>query len=361
MTYIDPHSKVWQHLPRIASWWNGVHATPVTVEWDLSNRCVLGCVDCHFAHTHTRGPWTGKPRVLPVNQTFGGDLADTALVVRTLRDLKPLNLRSVVWTGGGEPTTHPSWPQIIHKAWRIGLQQGMYTLGGLLDQFHAELLAYRLDWVVVSLDAHTAADYAVEKRVPASRFEPAVNAIRYLTAAKQRRAVVGVSYLLHERNWMLADDMLAFARTLGADYTTFRPTIRTQPDKPGEPIGNRVWAIEAQPMLKHLALESDVECSPERFAEWANWIKHPYVKCCGPMLSTTITPNGKVWICPNRREMAHSELGDLTQETFADIWARHPGAVSVHPDLCRAMCKLHPVNQTLSPVFTDAPKHADFV
>lgn len=354
--YVDPSGKPFAHLDRLQRWSVGQRPGPVTIEWDLSNRCVLGCQDCHFAYTHTRGPWAATHRPLPMAHDPAGDLADTALVKRAIREAVGIGVKGVIWTGGGEPTTHPNWAEIVDYAFLWELAQGMYTLGGLLTPETGRHLAERADWVVVSLDALTPPRYAREKRVPASRFDAALDGIRSLVGYK---ATVGVSFLLHEDNWTHAPEMLALTRSLGATYATFRPTIRTSPVQPGLPLGDREWITQALPMLRLLADEKDVECDPPRFAQWRDWTGHGYPACYGIRLNTTITPDGRMWLCPNRREFADSCLGDLRTESFAAIWQRHPGQWTDFR-ACRAMCRLHLVNQTLATVYQPRP-HAAFI
>lgn len=355
MTYIDPRAKPLRHLDRLAAWQKGGMAPPVTLEWDLSNRCSLGCAACHFAHTHTRGPWAHRSRDLPVGQDRGGDLADTAAVRRALEGARDFGIRAVVWTGGGEPTLHPSWAEIVAHAHACGLQQGMYTLGGHLTPDSAEVLATLAAWVVVSLDADTPGTYAAEKGVSAERFDRACTGIALLAHGK---AKVGVSFLLHATNWTRVHDMLALTRKLGADYATFRPTVTTSPADPATPTGDRAWVDAALPLLRGLAFEADVEVDPLRFQQWRDWTApgggyagtRGYDACHGIKLSATITPDLRVWVCPNRREEPGSCLGDLSRETWEAVWARHPGAWTDFAR-CRALCRLHPVNETLAEVF----------
>ncbi len=96
-----------------------------------------------------------------------------------------------------------------------------------------------------------------------------------------------------------------------------------------------------------MALAPDVEVQPERFLDYRDWHGHGYDACKGIRLNATITPDGRVWICPQRRGVAGSCLGDLRTESFGTIWARHPGAFAVDAG-CRVMCRLHPINQTLA-------------
>lgn len=353
MTFIDPRSKVLRHLDRVVGWQEGEKPAPVSVEWDLSNRCVLGCQDCHFAHTHSRGPWTTRERRLPMAYARPGDLADLALVERVVGELAAAGVQSVIWSGGGEPTTHPRWLDALRLAHAAGLEQGMYTLGGLFTEETAREAAGLLSWVVVSLDAADPQTYAREKGVAADRFHAACNGVRWLAAP--RLAAVGVSFLLHRENWVQASglSMRRLAAALGATYVTFRPAIRTAPDQPSVCTDDRGWVTEflAHASDRELKSVQAVEFDPARFAQYRDWAGHGYDRCLGIRLNTTITPDGRVWVCPQRRGVAGSGLGDLRSESFASIWARHPGHYQVDEG-CRVACRLHPVNAQLAALET---------
>ncbi|MGE0363350.1 MAG: radical SAM protein [Vicinamibacterales bacterium] len=355
MTFIDPRGKALRHLDRLAGWHRGEQPAPVTLEWDLSNRCPYGCTGCHFAYTHTRGPLTRTARVLPMAHDRAGDLADTTLVLRVLEEAAAAGVRSVVWTGGGEPTTHPDFAEIVEHAAGCGLQQGLYTLGALMGWDALEAVRTRCAWVVVSLDHADAITYADEKRTVPDNFAKAIAAVSHLGRGP---VTVGVSFLLHARNYtQAATKMLPLARSLGAAYTTFRPLVETSPAFPGALAGDRRWVREAELLWPALAAEPDVEVDPARFREWATWQGHGYQTCYGIRLNATITPDGRLWVCPNRREFAGSCVGDLRTESFAAVWARHPGHWTVDAS-CRAMCRLHPINETLAAVEAPRPHEA---
>jgi MoaA/NifB/PqqE/SkfB family radical SAM enzyme len=275
-----------------------------------------------------------------------GDYANPALVKRALCQAAAAGVQGVVWTGGGEPTTHPHWVNVVERAADVGLQQGMYTLGGLLRRDSARVLADRATWVVVSLDCPDGESYAQEKGVPADRFKAACDGVRWLTDAGT--TTVGVSFLIHGNNWHRIPEMLSLARALGATYTTFRPTIAEGPDQ-SHVSSSVAWIDVALPMLRQVATEDDVECDPSRYEAYRDWQGRSYQTCYGVRLNATITPDGQVWLCPQRRGMAPA-LGDLRTESFGEIWARHPGQWTDFTD-CRVMCRLHLVNQHLDAVF----------
>jgi MoaA/NifB/PqqE/SkfB family radical SAM enzyme len=358
MTYVNPKEKVFSHLDRLAAWRAGAALSPVSLEVDLSARCSLGCQSCHQAHTHSRGPWVqGRVlRVLPQGFDAIGDLADVDVTFRWQAEARAAGVQSLIYSGGGEPTLHPHWAEIVDHGAALGFEQGMYTLGGHLDQESGRYLAERLTWAVVSLDCVDRRTYAREKAVPPARFDAACDGVRALVG---HGAIVGVSFLLHHDNWGKAYDMLALARSLGADYATFRPTVEVSQAQPGTLLGRRQWALEALSGLELLARECDVELDPERFAEWASWKGHGYDTCYGIRLNATITPDARVWVCVNRRGLEDSCLGDLRTESFEQIWSRHPGQWTVDRQ-CRAMCRLHPVNQTLDAVYAHR-EHEAFI
>lgn len=353
---ITPH-KVFAHADRLAAWQQGERPAPVTLEWDLSNRCTLGCDHCHFAHTHVRGPWTGQPRTMPDAYAGTGDLADVVLVTRALKEAAAAGVQAIVWSGGGEPTTHPHWESCLHAASRQGLQQGMYTLGGLLTPKGAAMLSRHASWVVVSLDAVDAETYAAEKQVGVDRFAAACQGIRWLAEAGME--TIGVSFLIHAGNWGLITAMHALAQRLGATYTTFRPRIDCAPDDATGGGLDRNWVDWAMARLDEIATHPDVECDPSRFRAYRDWTVRSYDTCHAIKLNATITPDGRVWVCPQRRGMADSCLGDLRTESFSDLWARHPGQWT-NFDSCRVMCRLHGVNEALAPVFAEY-QHPAFV
>jgi MoaA/NifB/PqqE/SkfB family radical SAM enzyme len=363
MSYIDPAGKVFSidTAQRLVRWDEGRRLGPRGLEWDLSNACTLGCEfadgsQCHFAYTHVKGPYTNLPRRFPINRDKGGVIADTSMVLRALEQARACEVQSIAWTGGGEPTTHPEWVRIIEYAAVLGFDQGMFTHAGLLKPESARVLSERAEWVVVSLDFHEAESYARYKHVPQHRFTAACNGIVSLVG---RKAKVGVSFLLHGQNWMMARDMVQLARNLGATYTTLRPTVHTQPDNPSVVLGDRAWVTDALPLLQELSGEPDIEVDPRRFQQYRDWTTHGYTSCKGIRLNATITPDGRVWVCPNRREFPNSCVGDLRTESFAEIWAKHPGEWTDFKD-CRAMCRLHPVNQSVDQLYRER-EHGTFV
>ncbi len=353
--YIQPRTKLLWHLDTLAAMRRGHRPPPVNVEIDLSNRCSLGCEWCHFAYTHTRGPLAKSEKLR--DRIPGGDLMDTELAKSIISQLADSGVKSLIWTGGGEPMLHPDFDDIIaHAARRIyQIQQGIYTNGVHIDGDRAKLIREWFTWVNISLDATEPGEYEAVKGVRA--FGQVCDNTERL-AQTPGGAVLGVSFLVTQANAVNIPQMVTLGRQLGADYTYLRPTILYDMAAPSELAEDTAWIDDALPALEEAGAEPDVIVDAERFRLYRDWGGHGYDMCHWAGLQTCITPNGKLWTCVNKREHPAALLGDLSEEAFATVWGRH-GTPAVD-DNCRVMCRGHLGNMTMANMMSKPP-HAEFI
>ena len=345
MSYTDTRSKLLGHLDRLHALNEGSVAPPINVEIDLCNRCSLGCDWCHFAHTHTRGPLANR-RSVEV-----GDLMDTALAEKILSELAVYGVRSVTWTGGGEPTLHPDYLAIMEVGYRQGLDQGLYTNGCHITSEAAKRLANDLEWAYVSLDEPDRASYEQSKGV--DRLYSACRGVTELAAAG---LTVGAGFLLHADNYRRTGEMIDLAASLGASYVQFRPAIEFDAALPAVPTGFREWAKALD--IRDNGDKIPVDFDATRFKAYANWSGHGYNTCLWSGLQTVITPDGRVWTCCNKRGEVGESLGDLSKEPFEAIWGRR--WLAPVNGRCRVMCRGHVGNQALYQILSEQP-HRNFV
>jgi len=349
-SYINPPRKLLHHIDHVVEIRNGRKPAPVNVEIDLSNRCSLGCEWCHFAYTHTKGPLANKVPS-PAGKEAGGDLMDKDLALFIMQDLTTFGVKSITWTGGGEPTLHPHFDEIINTC---PIEQGVYTHGGHINQKRAALMKRRMKWVYISLDECMPEMYKKSKGV--DRFADVLAGVTRLVEA-DGDAVIGLGFMLHKNNWRQATEMVNLGRSLGVDYIQFRPTILYKHDAPNIADEYTTWVDGAISYL--LAYQDDpfIHADVDRFYMYKNW-ERSYETCYWTQLQSVITPNGKVWTCVNKREYAGECLGDLTKESFSEIWQRS-GSCQVS-DNCRLMCRGHIPNLTLNEMMTP-PAHKEFI
>jgi len=280
---------------------------------------------------------------------------DFTLAISIINQLKTAGVESITWTGGGEPTLHPRFDDIISYAHAIGMKQGLYTHGGHIDENRANLLKHVMTWVYISLDECTPEDYKQTKGV--NFFDKIMTGIGYLLDARGM-ATIGLGFLLHRDNWQKMNDMVTLGERLGVDYIQFRPTILYHQDNPDVPAEYTNWLSEVIDCLQAYDGLDHILADVERFKMYRDWNGRSYTTCHWAGVQTVITPNGKMWTCVNLREHAEDEIGDLSVEPFADIWQRRK--TKCVNGQCRILCRGHVANLTLDSVFTE-PLHSSFV
>lgn len=354
--YINPSAKILYHVDRLAEIRaTGNTSAPVNVEIDLSNRCQLGCTWCHFAHTHTKGPLANKVKK-PADMQDCGDLMTFDYACLILHQLAEAGVKSVTWSGGGEPTLHPLFKEIVTYAAKLGLEQGIYTNGANLSDEKVQALKHLFTFVYVSLDECRWDSYKDSKGV--DRFDDVCLNISKLVIATGP-ATVGVGFLLHPGNVSDIGHMVALGRRLGVSYVQFRPIVNYEQDAPSLLIEDTTWINGAINSLRAYAGDPFIQADISRFEMYRDWRGHGYPVCHWSALQTVITPNGHVWRCVNKRGHQGALLGDLTVDSFADIWARSGGSCFVESD-CRVMCRGALANLTLNELMTE-PKHPNFI
>jgi MoaA/NifB/PqqE/SkfB family radical SAM enzyme len=353
--FISPRSKLFGHLDHLVALRDGKYLAPINVEIDLSNRCDLKCAGCHFAYTHVRGPWTGK-QDKPDGYIPGGDLMDLNLACDMLNQLADYGIKSVTWTGGGEPTLHKDFDTITAYAAYNGLEQGIYTHGGHITGERAAWMKYYFEWIYFSFDAWDVDSYKLHKGV--NRFDKVCENIRNIVAIPGK-ATIGMGFLLTRDNYRHIYVMQQLARDLGVDYAQFRPLIDFAPNEPNVLLEDTSWIDEAIGLLQQYGDDPFIIADVGRFRRYQKWTGHGYSTCFWSALQTVITPNGKVWRCTNKREYPDGLIGDLAVESFAELWERSGGSCGFNA-ACRISCKGDPGNETLNQLYQQTP-HANFV
>lgn len=351
MSYIDPPSKLLKHIDRIQMVKDGLTPPPINVEVDLSNRCSLGCEGCHFAHTHTRGPLAGSPK--PPGFVDTGDLMSLETAKRMLDDIWIGGVRSITWTGGGEPTLHPNFDELIEYC---QIAQGIYTNGAHINEQRAAIMKQNMTWVYVSLDYADDRQYSVYKK---SKLYPnVIEGIKRLVAA-EGDATIGLGFLLWRENWADMGAMYELGQSLGVDYVNFRPMVWHKLDKQDEVDEDTGWMENMLISLRRFATKPGVIADIERFRNYQLWNGRTYKRCHWAKLQTVITPDGGVWTCVNRRGFMGDLIGNINRENFWEIWKRTQ-AKRVDKD-CRVMCRGHIPNTQLEMLMTEPEGHDLFI
>lgn len=261
---------------------------PISVELSITNNCNLKCVYCSDNDLRNR-------------QGIAESLTKEALF-RFFDQLKAGGTKGVVIEGGGEPTIHPDFEEIIGAIAERGLAVGLITNG--TKRMSPELLKL-FEWIRVSLDASTAQEYYLLKGVDA--FERVLSNIHYYA---EHCKTVGVGYVVTNNNISAVEPLVQRMREFGISYIQFRPVV----DSPElYPEGEDLSYLHFY-QTKEFAIITD---GMKENASTGNGD----LPCVSHSLTTVITADGSVYLCG--RLNIHSwiqPIGNINENSFDEIW-----------------------------------------
>lgn len=213
--------KIGYHVDRIADMRAGRQAVPINIQLVPSDFCNQDCFYC--AYRSSNG--------LSVQQ-FGGEdkagqpthnplrMIPTEKLREIIDDAAALGVKSITWTGGGEPTAHPDHLELFERALSRGLECSLNTNGQVLRTGWKDLLP-RFTYVRFSVDGSNAEEYAAIRRARPDVFNKVMVNIRSLVDEVRRRGsdcVVGAGYVVTPQYHASTAQAVAALRGTGIAY-----------------------------------------------------------------------------------------------------------------------------------------------
>jgi radical SAM protein with 4Fe4S-binding SPASM domain len=313
---------------------------PINLEINLTNRCNHRCGWCTYGYLHN-------------NQ----DELEVSVVEGLLKTARAMGVKSVTWTGGGEPTLHPHFEQLISSAASFGFKQGLNTNGNRLSEPVMDILARSFSYVRFSVDAGQTDTHDYCHGVK-DQFCTIVDNIRHLCETRNEigsKLIVGYSFLIDESN---VDDIpLATNRALqlGVDYIQFKPVVHYNASN--ERFGDAVFE---EKIKRYLSAASS--CRTDRFRvlvlknkfeniklEQSNYGR-TYTECVGCRVIASVGANGAVDICCAFKGRDQWSIGNVNNQSFAAIWnsARMQEIVNrIDVSKCPPLCKSDEINRLI--------------
>ncbi len=196
------------------------YAGPFFVTIDVTRRCNLRCLGCHFHSPAAAMPSLADPSVSDISFD---------LVERLYGELRTMDTEKIVLIGEGEPLLHPRIFDMISGAKAAGLHVTVVTNGTLLDRDAVEsLLASRLDRIQISLWASSPEEY--RENYPGSdlrNFERTIEGMKLLGSLKKARRsglpFIVLRHPINRNNFRTIDAMARLAHAVGCDAVSFSP------------------------------------------------------------------------------------------------------------------------------------------
>ncbi len=329
----------------------GVLSPPFVVELDPTAACDLACPGCI------------SEDLIQMGNRFLDDR-----LIELGRELIYFGVKAVILIGGGEPLAHPKAGELIKLLGYNDIHIGITTNGSFIDRWIDEIAEYS-QWTRVSMDASTSALFGLNRpsRGGGQRFDKIIDNIRLLSEKKKGK--LGYSFLIQteaDGNGVVSNiheiySAAKLAKETGCDYFEVKPSYQFREGIDHALMKHSVQDIEAAraEVVRLDELEDDgfkimKAINLEHSFNKAYGIDQLQVKdyqvCPSTYLRATITPGG-VYVCPYWRGKEHMKVGDVTTDSFRNVWLsedRQEVMSRLNPSIdCTFHCLRHKTNLSI--------------
>lgn len=357
----NPQAKVIIHLKDVYEYFKKGNIDPITIEVDPSNACNHSCPFCISGHLHL-SKYKGT-------KLFNRTMFDKDIFMNLVRDLSKTKLKSLNWTGGGEPTMNPHLKgAITYLEENSNIKLGMFTNGSMLERFNlTEIVCRTHTWIRISLDAGTPKSYdKLRVTNKTNNFEVVLKNIKNLIETKKKiksNISVGIGYVVTKDNYKEIKDFANIFKDIDVDYCQFKPEIiqiERATDRKNEQISEDFWLNEAVNRLDEAKkiLKDKFQCNSYKLEDL---ISSPetygrnYKECIGSQFQPCVGADGNVYVCTNHRGHKEFSYGSLYEKSFIEIWndikkkSEVMNKINYEQKFCKCshLCKPHESNKIL--------------
>lgn len=313
----------------------GAPAGPVHVQLILSDLCNQACNFCAY-----RDPDYSSSQLFHVEQNYNPNRKlPFEKVIEILDDCAEMGVKAVQLTGGGEPTVHPRFGEVVRAIVERGMAWALVT-NGVIGKWDCSNAA----WVRVSLDAASPETYAKIRNVPRWHFDRACQ-----TIAKLR---CGVGFVVTPENWREIYLAARLARDLGASNIRIGAQFSAKGEDLFDGFRNVALAL-AKDAVEKLSTPSFEVIN--KFSEKLNDLEQgrpDYHRCGYQQFTTYIGGDQNLYRCCVQAYNEQGKIGNLASMRFRDAWEAAARRFKDFDATNCVRCQFNEINRRINEVVT---------
>jgi MoaA/NifB/PqqE/SkfB family radical SAM enzyme len=341
------------HLDRVEDLRKGSNTIPVSLQLILSDYCNH---DCHFCAYRASAGFSTERFADAEGNKNPNRMMDADKAKEILKDASDAGVKSVIFTGGGEPTVHPKHLELFEYAWDLGLDCALNTNGVTFRKDWERILPV-FSYVRFSIDAGTADEYMRIRSCPKSHYERALGNMKMLREEVDKSGtacVVGAGYVVTPENYVNLHEGVLRIRDSGAHYVRLAAMQSTE-DKSAY---GRSWDV-ARDEARTCAELTTPEFTVYDLMDGVMGERPDYEFCGFQHFVTYIGANLEIYRCCYTAYTNLGLVGSLENQTLAEYLGTNRLDGFDARD-CR-VCPLNTKNKVINAAIEPDPIHVNFV
>jgi len=342
------------HVDRVHDWLAGKDIYPIYVEISPSGACNHHCLYCGL--DFARHP---------------SAFLDQDILKKRLFEMGHLGVKSIMYSGEGEPLMHKHIGKMILDTKRAGMDVAVTTNGVLFDKKLCDATLPHLSWIKVSITAGNKRTYAKIHQTSSTDFDRVMKNMAYAARLKQRKALkcaLGMQIILLPENHKEIALLARKAREIGMDYLVVKPYSQHpfSKTKKYKDIKYVKYLYLAKELCRFNNDRFSVIFRVQTMKKWDE-ARHDYRQCLALPFWAYIGSEGKVWGCGNYMTIKEFYLGYIYKDTFRKIWQSQRrkefmdwAQKNFDSRRCRINCRMDEVNRYLWEL-KHPPEHVNFI
>ena len=346
--------KIFAHMDRIMEVKKGNRTAPVYIRIKPTNQCNHRCSYCSYADSEL-----GLRDDVKRN-----DMIPWPKLEETLNGIAEMGVKAVTYSGGGEPLVYPQIIPAMQLTLDNGIDLSIITNGQLLDGERAAVLAHA-KWVRISFDSADAATYALTRSIPESSFHKVCDNMKSFSRIKPANCELGINFVINHLNAGQIYQAAELVRDLGVNHIKFAARITRDLDEYHAPFKEQ--AIEAIHRAEADLVAPDFRIinKYEEDFHFATIFSRSYKRCPIKEIFTVIAADSKVYFCHDKAYVSSGAVGDISGQSFKDLWFAEETAARYREFDARHECCHHCVyderNQLLNSFLDLDDNHINFI
>ncbi len=345
---LDGH-KLLYHIPTLNKWKRGEQFYPVLIEISPVGYCNQRCVFCAYNYLKGKKQFLERSRMLELVDEFAG-----------------LGVKSLFYSGEGEPLLHPHLAEFIIYGCKKGLDNALNTNGFLLTKDISEKILKCLSWVRFSINGGSAESYQRIHQAGKNSFRVVLENIKDAVAIKKKNnlgVTLGIQCVYIGQPFEELYEFGSMLKKIGADYFSIKPF-------------NQHPLISFRPqeaILGYRELSKIEDLSDDRFISVVrkNFLpevkNRSYKECYGLEFFSEIGSDGDLCPCGPLLGLKQYSYGNIYRNTFKEIWMgglRREVLQKIMAQIdtlsCMENCRLNNANNFLWQL-KKSPAHVNFI